>query len=571
MNFPRGPGLFSYLLMWTLAPLGAGALILAGASALFLDRLAERQSVGRLALEQSRLNISQWDASPESIGALPGVPTGIEIRVLNPRERPEGLAIPLPPAASAALARGEAWKGVIKPLGKPTLAVFVTPLSSGRLLWFGQKVPSRSEFAGTLLGEMIWIALVVSVAVLGFIIWGLSRALSPVKNLARAMGRIAQGNLEVTLELGKTREFLEMEEAFGQMTKHLSHLMDEATLGRERLEGILSQTEECVAVLDGEGRLLYGNAPLRRTFNTGPERARAPFYWEVLRQSELGRELETFLTKRAVPGGGARHFRLTHEMRHYQGALAHLVKTRGALLTLTDITDAVDLSETKRQLVANVSHELNTPLTSIKGFVETLEVGEEDPQRRAQWAIVMRNTDRLIALVKDLLTLSQIEQSPLSQTREPVAIAPWLENLMALYRPRAEIKNLTLTLEVAPELPPLFADPFQLEQVGINLLENAVKYTEAGSVYVRAWKEQQTLCLAFEDTGIGIPQGMEERIFERFFVVDKSRTRTLGGTGLGLSIVKHIVLQHGGTISVGRQPQGGSKFEVRLPYPDGTF
>lgn len=224
----------------------------------------------------------------------------------------------------------------------------------------------------------------------------------------------------------------------------------------------------------------------------------------------------------------------------------------------------------KRDFATNVSHELRTPLTAIKGFAETLE-DEVDPKSRRHVDIIRVHTDRLIRIVQDLLTLSEIEEKEANLEFEDVNIIELLENVTNLFTEKIIEKGLELKLVIDENIPHLKADSFKLEQMFINLIDNAVKYTEKGGITISIKQMPEVLpqneFVVFEitDTGIGISEKYLIRIFERFFVVDRSRSRKLGGTGLGLSIVKHIVQLHNGRITVESTPDTGSKFTVILP------
>jgi two-component system phosphate regulon sensor histidine kinase PhoR len=234
------------------------------------------------------------------------------------------------------------------------------------------------------------------------------------------------------------------------------------------------------------------------------------------------------------------------------------------VVTLYDVTEIQNLARIKRDFVLNVSHELRTPLTAIKGYAEALE-DDVDARTRSYAETIIRHTDRLIRIVEDLISLATLEEKGLAYEPERVSLKEIAENVVGIFEPKAKEKNLDLRLEAAADLPPIAGDPFRLEQMFVNLVDNAVKYTEKGSVWVRLEKEGAGVVVEVGDSGIGIPADDQGRVFERFYVVDKSRSRKTGGTGLGLSIVKHIVLLHGGRIDLQSSPGVGSRFRVYLP------
>ncbi len=250
--------------------------------------------------------------------------------------------------------------------------------------------------------------------------------------------------------------------------------------------------------------------------------------------------------------------------RAYYCSAARLAAGDRIVVTLHDVTEFRALEKTKRDFAVNVSHELKTPLTAIKGFVETMEprAGEEN---KPYLEIIRRNTDRMIAIVEDLLVLSQLEDRGQKLEKSDLLVKPLAENILKVFEKRAREKGLTLSLEASPDLPPVKADPLQVEGLLLNLVDNAVKYTEKGTVTVRLASRQDRFVIEVADTGIGIDAAHLPHIFERFYVADKSRSKKLGGTGLGLSIVKHMVMAHDGTVSVASRLGEGTTFTVSLP------
>lgn len=228
-----------------------------------------------------------------------------------------------------------------------------------------------------------------------------------------------------------------------------------------------------------------------------------------------------------------------------------------------------DLDQAKSDFVSSVSHELRTPLTSIRGYVEMLrdgDAGELDDEQQHMLSVVERNTDRLLALIEDLLTLSRIESGAFRVALAPVELGPIVEGLLAEMEPHARARGVQLCAEIDAILPPVLGDMSQLERVLLNLLSNAIKFTpDGGSVVVRVSSENDEIELAVIDEGIGIPPEEQGRLFTRFFRASSAQDRAIQGTGLGLVIVKSIVDHHGGRIDVRSQPGEGSTFAVRLP------
>jgi two-component system phosphate regulon sensor histidine kinase PhoR len=230
-----------------------------------------------------------------------------------------------------------------------------------------------------------------------------------------------------------------------------------------------------------------------------------------------------------------------------------------------DITQIKNLERVKTDFVLNVSHELRTPLTAIKGFSETLQEETKDEQSAHYISIIRRNTDRLINIINDLLSISELEARSVERQFADVDLRDLVEHIIKTFGQRVRQKNLYLKFTADKDLPSIQADAFRLEQMFINLIDNAVKYSEKGGIDILLKPTGKGVSIVLKDTGIGIPQEHLERIFERFYVVDKSRSKKMGGTGLGLSIVKHVVMMHKGTIEVESAMGMGSTFIITLP------
>ena len=241
----------------------------------------------------------------------------------------------------------------------------------------------------------------------------------------------------------------------------------------------------------------------------------------------------------------------------------------GVVMVLHDITELRRLEQVRTEFVANVSHELRTPLTAIHGYLETLLAGalEEGANARRFLQIVFRHTERLGRLLDDLTDLSNIELGRVSLKLEPTRVDEVVDSVLIIIGPKAESGRVRLGHELPPGLPPALADRDRLAQVLINLVDNAVKYTrEGGRVTIGARVlEGGGMEVSVADTGIGIPAADLPRITERFYRVDKARSRELGGTGLGLAIVKHLVLAHGGELRIDSDPEQGTTVRFTLP------
>jgi two-component system phosphate regulon sensor histidine kinase PhoR len=240
----------------------------------------------------------------------------------------------------------------------------------------------------------------------------------------------------------------------------------------------------------------------------------------------------------------------------------------GAILVFHDITELRRLEKIRQDFVANVSHELRTPISSIKGYAETLLEGAlEDKDNAKEFiSIIYQDSNRLANLINDLLDLSKIESGKMKMNFIPLDPVSLIKRAVTVIENQAKAKSIALKLDFASDLPKIKADETRFSQVMINILDNAIKYSsEGGSATISAKVVNNALQIDISDTGIGISEKDLPRIFERFYRVDKARSRELGGTGLGLSIVKHIVSAHGGQVWVKSELGFGSTFSFTIP------
>jgi len=282
------------------------------------------------------------------------------------------------------------------------------------------------------------------------------------------------------------------------------------------------------------------------------------YFWNVIRQPELYKFVDQIHQHPA-----SRLQKIRTEKRSLLCSSSYLADSGEIVFILHDTTELQKLEIIKKDLILNVSHELRTPLTSIKGFLETLE-DELDSEHAYYIEVIKRNTDRLIHIVNDLQILTKLEHVQKLELEE-IDLEQMIKNTLLLFEERLKAKKLSFQTEFPEHLPLLQADYFKLEQVLINLIDNAIKYTDWGEIRLLVIA-QEYLQIKISDTGRGISAEHLQRLFERFYVVDRSRSRKLGGTGLGLSIVKHILQLHQGEIEVESQIGSGTTFSVKLPW-----
>ena len=339
-----------------------------------------------------------------------------------------------------------------------------------------------------------------------------------------------------------------------------------------RQEALFDSMVEGLVVLDEHGRILLANRAFIDLFGLTAD-VRSRTLLEALRLHELAEVVDLLGTQKQVLGRQIRLSRPTERWLGVNGAaiLNRLGRRHGTVLVLHDLTRLKQLENTRKDFVANVSHELRTPLSLIQGYVETLLDGARDNPEVAVKFLrsIERNTGRLRLLIEDLLVISELESGRVKPDLQPVPLRSVVQKVLDDFRARAQAGKLRLANE-APDLT-VRADPSQLEQVLSNLIDNAIKYGRAdGHVIVGG-------CLAaggqveisVQDDGPGLPPESLERLFERFYRVDKARSREQGGTGLGLAIVKHIVQSHGGRVWAQSQLGHGATFHLTLPLDPG--
>jgi len=385
-----------------------------------------------------------------------------------------------------------------------------------------------------------------------------SRQLSkPVKELARATSKVAEGDFETKVVLKNKDELEELANHFNDMTLKVKELFEENLRRKERLELVISSMHDGLVLFGRDGKVAMVNDSFKQIARTRDLIGKS--YWEI-GSFQLGA-----LIKKATTENRNLSDEMEINNKTFLVSATVLPGDEGTLVLSRDVTGVRHLQDLKRDLVANVSHELRTPLTALKGFLETLEQERNAQKKREYLGIIKKHVDRLINIVHDLLVLSQLESDDAKLEIEDVNLPMLLNNIIHLFKGRLQERGLALKYNEDEKLPPVKADPFKLEQMFFNLLDNAIKYTEKGQITISMRQHDDTIQLQVADTGIGIPKADIPRIFERFYVVDKSRSRSLGGTGLGLSIVKHIVLLHGGTIHVDSTHGAGTTFTVSLP------
>jgi two-component system phosphate regulon sensor histidine kinase PhoR len=409
-------------------------------------------------------------------------------------------------------------------------------------------------------------------AVLSLIV---SRRISrPLEEMERGARRFARGELGRRLPIAGSEEIAALAEALNQMAAQLDERLRLVVRERNEREAMLGSMVEGVLAVDTAERIIRLNRAAARLIGVSAAEVQGRSIQEVVRKVDLQRFVRQILQEEGPVEGDL----VMHSDEGERFLQAHGTRLRGdqgqqigALIVLNDVTRLRRLENLRSEFVANVSHELKTPVTAIKGAAETLLSGAlEDPKGAERFiGIVAKQADRLGAIIDDLLALSRIEQEAGLEgvVLEEGSLRPVLEGAMQTCAMAASEKNIRINLFCVPELRARINAPL-LEQAVVNLLTNAVKYSDKGGrIVVDASLHADRVMIKVQDFGCGIDPQHLPRLFERFYRVDRARSRALGGTGLGLSIVKHIVQSHGGEVVVNSIPGKGSVFTIILPAP----
>jgi len=415
----------------------------------------------------------------------------------------------------------------------------------------------------------LWLASLLVLLVTGTASLLISRSFSDrVDRLTDFFHRVAEGDFR-PLEADRAGDALEaLAISLNATAARLDRSIQTLTEERNLSSAILGSMVEGVAVVNAAERLLFANRGFAEILGLDVPPQSGSALLEVVRQTELIEAVRGVLTgenrveAEIVTGTLRQHFFAVTV------ASVSAAETSGAVIVLHDITELRKLERIRRDFVANVSHEFKTPLTAIQGFAETLLAGAiDDPQNRIRFLeIILEHSRRLARLTDDLLKLSKMDADKLELEIRRLSVSVFVESCIETAQRPAANKDLRISVKLPERLPDIAADRRRLAEVLQNLLDNAMQYTPAGGqIMVSASANGAEMTFTVSDTGIGIPQADQPRIFERFYRVDVARSREVGGTGLGLSIAKHLVEAHGGRIWVHSEVGQGSQFYFTVP------
>lgn len=387
---------------------------------------------------------------------------------------------------------------------------------------------------------------------------------NPVETLTKTADRIAAGDFSQRPQAESADEIGALTHTFNEMANVLESTLAEVNGERNKLNTLFIYMAEGLVAFGKNGRILHMNPAAQRML--GLEFDPELTYAQVFPNMEI-EEADLAEDGKCIEIDYAANKRILKIFLTMFGGADG--ENGGIMAVMHDITEQTKLDSSRREFVANVSHELRTPLTNVKGYTETLlDAGDDiDPQsRRSFLQVIYNESDRMTHIVKDLLTLSQLDYGRMDLRLAELPVEMIVANIASAMMIEAKNQGLTLETSFQRPLPNILADQARMEQVIANVISNAVKYNRPGGrVEVSAFVEGDQVAVRVKDTGIGIPQEDIPRLFERFYRVDKARSRERGGTGLGLAIAKEIVEQHNGTIQVESQLDQGTAVTIRIP------
>lgn len=411
----------------------------------------------------------------------------------------------------------------------------------------------------TILIRAILFGLVVAI----FLSFLLSKTITtPVEKLTDQAARIAAGDFTSSAQIQSEDEIGILSDTFDEMSAQLETTLRQVEEERNKLDTLFQHMADGMVAFDSDGMLLQFNAAAEEMLDRklGEGLRYTDVFPEVqVRQEDVAQDGRSIEIDYAA---GPRFLKI------YFAPIRLGAEGKGLMAVLHDVTEQRKLDDSRREFVANVSHELRTPLTNVRGYAETL-MSADDIDRDIQMrflGVISSEADRMTRIVKDLLTLTRLDYNRMEMHMQRMDLRELGQKAAAAMEGQAKSQGLTLTCDLPEEMPAVTGDPERIQQVIINIITNAIKYNKPqGSIAITGGVEEEQVFLRVEDTGIGVPKADLERLFERFYRVDKARSRESGGTGLGLAIAKQIVETHGGRIGFDSEYGKGSIVTLYLP------
>lgn len=439
------------------------------------------------------------------------------------------------------------------------MVYYALKLNNGNIIRTSMPLDSATIFKDINIGYYL-IALLISILIAILLSIRITKViLNPLKDLECATSKIANGDLSKRVSVKTRDEFGMVGKSFNNMADRLEDSISESLDKQNKLEAILKSMDSGVVAVDSDLKVIMINPYAKKIFGVKTDIIGKKFSRYIMEENVLN------ILKNSEDR--VEIMIRYPEIRNLRIRTANIINGEdkiGTVAVVQDITDIKRLENMRSQFVANISHELKTPLTSIKGFAETLRYVDDDETRNKFLDIIDEESDRLARLIHDILILYDIEQNR-DPVYEPFSTKDIIQNVELLVMREAKSKNISISVDIKDDVE-LIGDRDKFKQMLLNLVYNAVKYTEPnGSVIVSSFREKHDFVLTVKDTGIGISKEDLPRIFERFYRVDKARSRNSGGTGLGLAIVKHIAISFNGVIDVESTLGKGTTFIIRIP------
>ncbi len=412
-----------------------------------------------------------------------------------------------------------------------------------------------------IIAQALLIGILLSL-VLGFF---MSRTLTrPIANLTKKAQSISEGNYAQRIDVKSDDELGKLAATFNDMAVMIKNSMDEISREKNKLETVLQHMNDGVLAFDTDRRLILINSEAKAMLGIKDDtNITFDSYFKSLGLTVTMSELLYLksMVKQEIEFGGKYFNAFFATFKSDNTALSS-----GVVVVIQDLTDMQQLELSRREFVANVSHELRTPLTTIKTYAETMAESADDEDDKHFLGVIVHEVDRMTRIVKDLLTLSSLDHRKLSIFKKEFSIDKLLYEVVTKLSVEARSLGKKITYPATTELPKICADRDRIEQVIINIISNSVKYTgDNGVIQVFAGFLYNEIYIKIKDNGIGIPKEDLPKVFERFYRVDKARSREKGGTGLGLSIAYEIIKLHGGTISIDSVRGEGTEVIIKLP------
>ena len=452
---------------------------------------------------------------------------------------------------------------------------YAVPLSSESGIEYIVYVQDTKEESNTILRNIFTI--IIQALLLGIVISLIFAILlsitiiSPIKSLTQKSKQMASGDFSSTIDVNSPDEIGQLTETFNYMANELKTTMSAIQSEKDKVETIVQYMTDGVMAFGVSGEIIHINPAAKKILDIKEDDM--PSFDQLFSSYEINMGqiiyFKHFETLERVIDRGER------EISVYFAPFKTDDKTGGVVVVLRDITEREKLDKTRKEFVANVSHELRTPLTTVKSYTETLQEMISDENIDVDTiegflGVINSEADRMTRLVRDLLLLSSLDHSINDMTKSELDIASLTKGIVEKLQHSAKEKSQTLSYEPTNAIPVVLGNSDRLEQVITNVITNALKYTpDGGDILVSTMHMFNNVIIKVKDNGIGIPQKDIDHIFERFYRVDKARSRQMGGTGLGLAIAKEIVEAHGGTISIKSKPRQGTTVMIKIPVSKG--